>query len=424
MHSMQTIDFISIQLGVIIEAMKLNTQRIHDTETHASNLKSSIARPYPIYPKFDIASGSDIDAHLRMLIELNEDGNLFFSIYLDLSSTQAAEHQLRELVRSILPTLSELSIDHLFSAESYILDIIGDRIRDEYKGLAVHFRGGPSPEVYAIAFHIPVKPAIFADQNPNILQLIEMRDSYDRYVVLVTTATQARIMEIVVGTVTREAWLKRPDLRKRIRGEWSVEHYRNHQREKTNQFINEKIDILKRLFSKGGYSHLILAGDSKRIAMIEKNLPDYLRKKIVDICNLDLLDDKEKIVRKTIQLFVEQESIESQTNLERLERTILSGGGGVAGLDACEGALNHNVIETLIMTKSASPKRQKLRAFTHRNPDGNYLTIEKRRQRILENAIKSGTRIEFIDGSSFIDDYCGVGAILRYRGAEFACVEK
>jgi len=398
--------------------MKINTKILHDTISRSTNLPSAMARSESHYPKFEIASGSDLDAHLRTLIDREEEGHLFFSIYLDLSFEISAEHQLRNLVRSIMPTLDEAAVDDLFHAESFILDIIGERLRDEHKGLAVHFRGGEKPELHAIAFHVSVTPSIFADQSPNILQLIEMRDSYDRYVVIITTETQARIMEVVVGTVTREAWLNRPELRRRVRGEWSVEHYRNHRHERTNQFINEKIDILKRLFRKGGYSHLVLAGSSERIAAIERKLPADLRNKIVDICNLEVSEPTEAIVRKTIQLYVDQESIESQTNLERLKRTILSGGGAVAGLDACEDTLAHGVIETLVMTKSASRQQQKLRVFSHRNPDGNYLTVEKRRQRLLEKAIKHDVHIEFVETGTFLDDYCGVGAILRYRGAE------
>ena len=90
-----------------------------------------------------------------------------------------------------------------------------------------------------------------------------------------------------------------------------------------------------------------------------------------------------------------------------------------SGRDACENVLLHGAIETLIMTRSVSQKPQDLRTFSHRNADGNYLTIEKRRQRLLERAIKHGVHIEFVDTGTFLDDYWGVGAILRYRGAEY-----
>lgn len=400
--------------------MNIKINALPLTLTDEAALKSSTCRSDRHYPQFEIRTGAELDSHLRDLIDLEENGHLFYSIYLDLTSAQTAEEQLRQLVCSILPTLNENEVEQLFQAESYILDIIGERLRDEHKGLAVHYRGGENAELRAIAFHLPVKPAIFADRSPNLLDLIEMRDSYDRYVVLISTNNDARIMEIVLGTVTREAWLSRPELRKRLRGEWSVEHYRNHQRELNIRFINEKIEILKRLFRKGGYSHLILAGSSDRIAAIEKHLPVQLKNKVVDICNLQVSDPREKVVRETIQLFVEQESFESRTNLERLEQTILTGGGAVSGLDRCEKALAHGVIETLIMTKSSTRNSRTLRVFSHRNPDGNYLTVEKRRQRLIERAIQASIQIEFVEPGTFLDDYCGVGAILRYRGAEHA----
>lgn len=420
MQSIQTIDWFTKSRCCIFFAMKLKRHAFTETETYQPNLQSAIARSDLYYPKFDISAGGDLDGHLRKLIDVEENDDLFFSIYLDLSSTLNAEHQLHDLVRSILPTLDEESIDTLFQAESYILDIVGERIRDEHKGLAVHYRGGVNQSLSVIAFHLPVKPAICADNSPNILQLIEMRDSFDRYIVLISTGIRARIMEIVLGTVTREVWIERPKLHQNGESRWSREHYKNYKNEQNLRFIDEKIGILEDLSQKGSCSRLILAGTTRKIAEVEKQLPLGLRNRIIDICNLQVDDSKEKIVRETIQLYAEQENFESRNILERLEMTILSGGGAVIGLDVIEDALQYGVIETLIVTKSTDTKGRASRVFRHKKPDGNYLTEEKRRDRLIKIAIKRGLKIEFVSPGSFLDHYSGVGAILRYRGAEQA----
>lgn len=372
------------------------------------------------YPSFEIAHASTIEAHLRELIAVPETGDLFFSIFLDLS-TPRVEADLRHLVGSLTPGLEEETRYWLFQAESCLLDVLGTRVRGAHKGLVVHFRGGKSPLVRAIVFHLPVRTWACVDRAPNLVPLIEMRDQYDRYVVLISDRTHARILEVVVGSVTREAWLSRPELRKQLEQKWSMEHYRNYELRREDRFLREKIDILEDLMRKGKYAHLILAGEPERLARIEAALPAWIRDRIVDVCNLGVADPRERIVGETICSFVEQEAFESRSALERLEQLILHGAGNSAvGLDACECALSRGVVETLLVSRLMDPEDGSVRVFRHRTPDGNFLTIEKRRQGLMNRAVAEGIRIEFVDRDSFLNDYCGVGAILRFGGMEFA----
>jgi len=388
-----------------------------ETTSYRPPLKSSLRRPTDVFPEFEIAGSEAIDAHLLAIIrtELNDDP--FFSIFLDLSTQESAEAQLRDLVKSVRPVIPEDQLYELFRAESCILDLMGDRLRNEHKGLAFHFRGGKTPVAFAIAFHLPLKPLIVADRMPNIVPLIEMRDAFDRYVVLISTETQARILEIVLGTVTREAWLSRPDLRQRVGREWTREHYRNHRKHRDTSFVREKVEVITELMRKRGYSHLILAGAKDRIAAVERALPPGLRNRIVDICNLNVEDRREKIVRETIGLFVEEEMRESLGTMERLKNALLSSGGAVVGLEGCEKALSLGLVETLVIARNDETEHKRMQVFRHRSPDGNFLTVEKRRERLLNRAVESKVPIEFVRGDSFLDDYYGIGAILRFAAA-------
>lgn len=372
-----------------------------------------------------IHSADELDAHLSDLIAVDEiKEHLVFSFFIDLADPDGVSNQIRRQVRRLEAGLDSSAASDLYEAESSVLNLIGKGLDAAYQGLACHFRTGSQGFLKAIAFHVRFKPAVMADTLPQIVPLIELRDSYDRYVVMISTEDQARILEIVLGSVTREAWLKRPELRKRVGREWTRNHYRNHQKDRDRQFIREKVDKLKELMVQAGHTHLILAGSPQRVALIEKELPEPLRKRIVDICRLGVRDPLEKVVAETIKAFIEQETYESQVNLERLREAILRGSGAVVGLDNCEAALEAGVVDTLIVTSSDEVNTSRHVVFRHRNREGGYVTLHKRFEQLLQRAVAHQTLIEFVPRGSFLDDYAGCGAILRYRGAEHAIVQK
>jgi len=133
---------------------------------------------------------------------------------------------------------------------------------------------------------------------------------------------------------------------------------------------------------------------------------------------LGVNDPQEKVVQETIQAFVEEESRESIFNLERLRTMLLRGSGAVVGLDACEATIKAGAVDTLIVASSGEEHTQRLKAYRHRTPDGAYSTVSKRIEGLLEVALAQDIPIEFVPRGSFLDDYMGCGAILRYRGAE------
>lgn len=90
--------------------------------------------------------------------------------------------------------------------------------------------------------------------------LVEFKDTYHRYVVMIATEKRARILEVNLGAVTKEIWAERPELRQRVGREWTRDQYQNHSRDRADRFIKEKVEILDRLMSQGGQTHLILAG--------------------------------------------------------------------------------------------------------------------------------------------------------------------
>ena len=69
-------------------------------------------------------------------------------------------------------------------------------------------------------FAAPLPNWIAVYPTPNIYHLVELKDNYHRYVVLLAKPDRACILEVNLGAATIRAWINQPDLRTRVGQEW------------------------------------------------------------------------------------------------------------------------------------------------------------------------------------------------------------
>ena len=126
--------------------------------------------------------------------------------------------------------------------------------------MAAFARAGTQPFFLGLQFQVPLPDRLSVGSTPDIYHLVELKDTYHRYVVLISTEERTRILEVNLGAITREVWTARPELRVRVGREWTREHYQNHRRDRGKRFLKEKFEILEKLIAAGGPTHLTLAG--------------------------------------------------------------------------------------------------------------------------------------------------------------------
>ncbi|NJN99973.1 MAG: hypothetical protein HC875_40630 [Anaerolineales bacterium] len=143
--------------------------------------------------------------------------------------------------------------------------------------MAIFARGGASPLFLPLQFRVPLPHWLAVAGLPNIYHLVELKDNYHRYVVLLSTEESARIVEVNLGAATEELWTQRPELRQRVGREWTKEHYQSHLRHQTERFIKESIAMLEQLMAAGGHTHLILAGNAQMTGQFAGRCPRHWR---------------------------------------------------------------------------------------------------------------------------------------------------
>ena len=374
-----------------------------------------------------IRQTEDLRALVRQLAALPESEAPVLSCYLDLESARGRWEPLLDrrvkLLRRITP-VSEL--EYLDGAVDQIRDFLSNELDPQARGVAAFARVGRSPYFAVMQFEVPANTWISLDTVPNIYHLVELKDTFDRYLVLLSTSESGRIFEVHLGAVTRELWIEQPELRRRVGREWTRLHYQNHRRDRDRSFIGEKIRALERLVVEERYAHLVLAGDPQRLAMIRRELPRALRERVVDIVTVPNGLTEKEVVAATLESFVQEEERESQSLAQIFLRELFRDGLAVSGAANSLQVLRRGQADALILSREWTPlmawccEACTWAAAGCTRPDvcaecGSVVLREyDAREELVRLAEQTGCQVEIVGDSAELDDLGGVGCLLRF----------
>ncbi len=368
-----------------------------------------------------------LEEHIRTLATVAEAEAPFMSCYLDLSKGVAGyrdELDSRiQLLEKTLPVHSGRAFEEVKNVVEMCLYVAH---LQRTKGLAVFARGGAEPFFLSLAFEVPLPNWIGLGSTPNIYHLVELKDNYDRYVILLMTETSSRIIGINLGEVTEQLWRSRPDLRRQVGHEWTKDHYQEHRRERTKLFINDQIHSLDKLISAGGYTHLMLAGNERMLAAIRKGLPKRLADKLVGSFPAGSTNRTSEIVASTLQAFLKHEEQDSQTVADKLITQIHQHGLAMAGTQDCMDAIRAGQADVLVMAKSYDPGQgwecrgcghtelQPPSSNTCPKCKGGQLREFDIRGEIVRLAEQQQLSVEIVEQHDVLMRLGGIGCLLRY----------
>ena len=373
----------------------------------------------------------ELQKHILTLATLQESDVPVVSCYLDHTTGESGyRNSLSERVRILRRSFNGEQLQYLEDALLLIEAFLATGVQAGSKGVAVFVRGGGQPFFLPLQFRVSVPNWIAASSTPNIYHLVELKDTYHRYVVMLATAKSVRILGINLGSVTQDLWTHRPELRQRVGREWTKEHYRSHRRERINQFVNEQIGILDRLMSAGGYAHLILAGDPRVTSQVRKALPRQLAARVVDIVPASEYDRTSDVVTATLASFIEQEERESVAVVDKLQTEINTHGLAVAGTRASFEALSQGQVDVLVLAKAYEPDSgwtcgacmatEIERPSPNACPRCGARPIRELnvKEEMVRMAAQRGSEVEVVNHSDVLMRLGGVGCLLRFLGPE------
>lgn len=338
----------------------------------------------------------NLQKHIRTLATLEETNAPVISCYLNLEKSLAASQSfIRGRAGVLRKILFGEGLAGFDEALAQVEAFVGTELLPEAKGVAIFARGGELPLFLPLQFRLPLPDWFAVTALPNIYHLVELKDNYHRYVVLLAYEASLRILEVNLGEATEQLWTMRPELRQRVGREWTKEHYQSHMRVQTERMIKETVDLLEQLMSAGGHTHLILAGNHQVTSQVRKALPKAVAAKLVDTVVASSRDNISEVVAATLSAFIEQEEQESLAVVERLQEEVFTNGLAVVGPEESFKALQRGQVDVLIVARDM--------------PD----TLTK--EELVRLAEKSGCQVEVVNYSEALLAFDGVGCLLRYR---------
>lgn len=368
----------------------------------------------------------ELQQHIRTLVTIEESEAPMISCYLNLETSGhcAAFEERVHLLRKTFATAEKRQVFE--EAVALIEGYLALGIHPGTKGLVVFARGGAQRFFLPLQFRVPLPDWIAVNSLPNIYHLVELKDTYHRYVIMLASEGGIRILGVNLGAVTQDIWDKRPEIRQRVARAWTKEHYRSHARERTNQLIHEWIHLLEGLMLAGGYKHLILAGNPRATSRICKALSKPLAATLIDVVGASASDALSDIVRATLLSFIEHEEKESVAFVDKLQQAIHRDGLAVAGTRASWDALQAGQTDVLILAKAYSPDSGWIcadceataveTAMPNRCPlcGKHKLSALDVKEAMIRCAEQAGCGVEVVNHSDALMRLGGVGCLLRY----------
>lgn len=375
---------------------------------------------------------SQFQTHIRTLITLEEDDAPIVSCYVHRAAegNDSQPHVFDRRVAVIRKVLGGQVLDRFEEAFERVQRYLATDLRPKTRGVAMFARAGPNPFFLGLQFQVPLPNRLSVNSTPDVYHLVELKDTYHRYVVLISTQESARILEVNLGAITREVWAERPELRERVGREWTHEHYKNHRRDRGERFLKEKIEILEKLMAAGGHTHLILAGSSRMTAHIRNRLPKHLQAKLIDVVPASASARVADVVAATLSSFIDREQQESLDAVAELASALRRGGLGAAGTAATLEALRRGQADILVMAREYEPGPawscehcgcvEGTASPPERCPecDSSEVQSANLKEVMVKLAERQSLEVEFVQHSDVLMALGGVGCQLRYAVPE------
>ncbi|MBX9603090.1 MAG: host attachment protein [Bryobacteraceae bacterium] len=379
-----------------------------------------------------MATAQDINDQLDELA-LFEPCNLpVISLYLNTQPDQHGRANFESFVRkefaaraNSFPKRSEERESFERDAER-IQEWLRTELRPSANGVAIFACSAKDGFFEAVQLDAPIdEHQLYVYHQPHLYTLARLYDQFPRYIVVVADTNAARIFLFGLRGEEGQGEIKNQKTRGTQAGGWSQARYQRHLQNYHQQHVKELVDALDRLVRSEKIDKILFAGDDVVLPLIEQELTQTLRERVVDRLKLDITAPEHEILRASLEAV---RATDSETDQEKVDRALnqwRSRGLGAAGLEEVMKALaNGQVDELLISAKfeqlNPEPAEVSAALTPHLEALDGQVAPEVKRPVLLADELvtmarQSSSGVTFIEDHTLLEAVGGIAASLRYR---------
>jgi peptide subunit release factor 1 (eRF1) len=306
-----------------------------------------------------------------------------------------------------------------------IVSYATDKIDPSANGVAIFACWGAEEFFEAIQLTTPVSDnRVYAYNQPHLYHLAQLDEQYPRYAAVLTDTNTARIFVFGLGHVIDAEEVKGKKVHRVKVGGWSQARYQRRVGNAHQEHAKEVIERLAQIVREDHVSHIILAGDSVVIPLLQEQLPQDIVS-MVEVMKLDIHASDQDVLTATLVQLQEQEAKTAGEKVDRLMHQYRARGLAVVGLQETLEALANGQVEELLISgaiEESHPQPEEVRAILAPEiPDSEGGTeSEEPRQAsvpdlLVTKAKQTGATVTFIEDATLLQSTGGVGAFLRWR---------
>jgi len=373
-----------------------------------------------------------MDEPLARLVAFEPTTFPVLSVYLNTQPDQhgrtpdATPHLHREF-KALARTWSPGSPErHSFDRDvERIIAYATDKIGPAANGVAIFACWGAAEFFEAIQLNTPVSDnRVYACNQPHLYHLAHLDEQYPRYAAVLTDMNTARIFVFGLDQVIGAEEVKGKKVHRVKVGGWSQARYQRRVGNAHQEHAKEVIERLAQIVREDRISHIILAGDSVVIPLLQEQLPQEMAS-MVEVVKLDIHASEQDVLTATLAKLQEQEARTGAEKVDRLMQQYRGRGLAVAGPEETLEALAKGQVEELLISggleegHSQPEEVQAILAPEIPNAEGETKSEESRQaplpDLLVAKAKQTGATVTFIEDGALLESVGGVGGFLRWR---------
>lgn len=362
---------------------------------------------------------------------LTEQDTETLTLYLDVDQNRQANRN-RGYVVQAEALLKELrgrfaDDDRLRTAAASAVDLVG-KLEPQGKGavVVVHPETGLQ-EAHQV--RVGFAPTAHWRKGAFLRPVVEAMDEHERYAVVLTDSTKARLFTVHLGEITEhEDMFSATGRRTRATGadQWrSQKRQERHHDEEMVSHSKRVIDALHDLSVRAPFDRLIVAGPTKAAAQLVRLLPRRLRGKLVETISLPVTVPALKVLEGTLEVQQQMERRQEELLVEGLLAEVHDGGKAAVSIGDVVDVVNQGRVWKLVYGKEFTAdggECSRCGAFSAGGSGrcvlcgGELRSAPSFVDRLSQSVIDTGGRVEVVGGAAaeVLRPHGSIAALLRY----------
>ena len=306
-----------------------------------------------------------------------------------------------------------------------ILAYATGKIDPAANGVAIFACWGAKEFFEAIQLTAPVSDnRVYAYNQPLLHHLAHIDEQYPRYAAVLTDMNTARIFVFGLGQVIGAEQVQGAKVHRVKVGGWSQARYQRRVGNAHLEHAKEVMERLSQIVHEDKISHIILAGDSVVIPLLQEQLHQEMGA-TVEVMKLDIHASEQDVLAATLAKLQEQEATTGAEKVHKLMEQYRARGLAVAGVLETLEALAKGQVEELLISgviEDSEPLQAPAQAVLAPElpaSDGATPSEEPRpasvSDQLVTKAKQTGATVTFIEDADLLASVGGVAAFLRWR---------